>query len=117
MARVDDKIKQQIVALYPTHTQNVLARKFGISTWLVMSILSEAGVKKNKPLTEERRAEIVRAYKNGDSIEAIANRFGIHRSYITRIAREGGATLRKPRRSATFYQAYLDSGLNPYWAA
>lgn len=117
MVRVDDKIKQQIVALYPTHTQKVLARKFGISTWLVMSILSEAGVKKNNPLTEERRAEIVSAYRSGDSISAIANRFRIHRSYITRVAREGGATLRKPRRSATFYLAYLESGLNPYWGA
>lgn len=117
MAKVSDKIKQEIVALYPTQTQKTLARKFGISTWMVMSILSEAGVKKNNPLTEERRSEIVSAYMSGESIAEIANRFRIHKSYITRVAREGGATLRKPRRSSTFYQAYLDSGLNPYWAA
>jgi len=117
MVRVDDKIKKQIVELYPTHTQKELARKFRLSTWLVMSILSEAGAKKNNPLTEERRAEIVLAYRSGESIAEIANRFRIHKSYITRVAREGGAALRKPRRSSTFYTAYLDSGLNPYWGA
>jgi DNA invertase Pin-like site-specific DNA recombinase len=117
MVRVEEKIKQEIVALYPTHTQKELARKFKLSPWQIMSIMSEAGAKKNSPLTDERRAEIVSAYRSGDSISAIANRFHVHKSYITRVAREGGAALRKPRRSSTFYLAYLDSGLNPYWGA
>ena len=117
MVRVDSRIKNQIVALYATHSQKVLARKFGLSTWKVMRILREAGARKNKPLTESRRVEVTDAYSRGEGIDVIANRFGVDRSYVTRIAREGGATLRKPRRSSTFYTAYLDSGLNPFWGS
>ncbi len=117
MVRVSEKIKQEMVALYPTHTQKVLARKFNVSTFQVMSIMREAGATKNYRLTDEDRRDITRDYSSGEPIDTIANRYGFNRSYITKIAREGGAKLRKPRYSSKFYTAYVDSGLVPFWGS
>lgn len=115
--RLNSKIKQEIVALYPTHTQKELARKFNVSAWKVMTVLMEAGATKNNKLTAESKAEITRAYANGECLGDISRRFSLDRSYIIKIARDGGAKPRKLRPSSRFYPAYVESGLVEYWGA
>ena len=117
MVRVSMSIKQQIVELYPTHTQKELARKFNVSPWKVMTVLQEAGATKNNKLTAEIRDRITRAYDSGEVLGEISRRFNLDRSYIIKIARDGGAKPRNIRPSSRFYPAYVDSGLVEYWGA
>jgi transposase-like protein len=117
MPQVRCATKQKIVALYPTHTAKILARQFGISTYQVSRIMHEAGATKNRRITDDARRDITRAYANGESIRALAKRYGVNRSYITVVAKEGGAFLRQPRKASTFFLDYLDSGCLQFWGS
>jgi hypothetical protein len=116
MSKMSLAAKHRIVALYPTSTAKVLARQFGVSKWKIMRVVQEAGATKYR-ITDDDRRDITHAYANGESINALASRYGVNRSYITVIAKAGGACLRQPRNAAAFYLAYVDSGFLPYWGA
>lgn len=117
MVRLNLATKQKIVSLYPTHTAKTLARQFGLSKFQVTRIMQEVGAKKNNKLTDADRRDITRAYCNGESISGLADRYGVHRSYITVIAKEGGAFLRQPRKAQAYCLEYLDSGLVEFWGS
>lgn len=52
-----------------------------------------------KRYSDELRQAVIEDYKNGEKVTEIGEKYGIGHSQVSRIAREGGLTLRKPKHS------------------
>lgn len=60
-----------------------------------------------------RNIEVIKAYSDGDSIMAIADRFGISRQRVNQIARKADLPLRRPSMAETKRMAALSDGAMP----
>ena len=60
-----------------------------------------------------RNMDVIKAYSDGDSITAIAERFGISRQRVNQIARSADLPLRRPAMAETKRMAVLSDGSMP----
>lgn len=82
---VPDFIKEAIIEACDEEklTVKALAERFSISRDLVKGVLKEAGIEIRKRVDEETKAEIIAAYKSGQSLRHLEGIYKINRATIS----------------------------------